>query len=262
MVGYARLLGNLSGCAGGRYQQKNNGMFAGCEVTVKRVIWAVDDDADMREIVRKTLTDDGYGVETFESGKAMLSRLAGSAPELVVLDVMMPGENGIEICRELRKTSDVPVVFLSSRREDIDKIIGLELGADDYIGKPFNPRELVARIKAVLRRVEVPAASVPQEEVLMRGALKLDLTRHRAYWNENLVDLTKTEFQIVEALLRHPTRVQSRDTLMRSAYDLGIHVSARTIDSHIRRLRSKFSEFGGDPVETVRGVGYTLNPEV
>ena len=227
------------------------------------MIWAVDDDRDMREIVRKALTEDGFQVETFESGKAMLARLEGNSPELVVLDVLMPGENGIEVCREIRKVSDVPVVFLSSRREDIDKIIGLELGADDYIGKPFNPRELGARVKAVLRRVETaPAAAPPVEEVLQRGALKLDITRHRAYWENHLVDLTKTEFQIVEALLRYPTRVQSRDSLMRAAYDVGIHVSARTIDSHIRRLRAKFAEFGGDPVETVRGIGYTLNPDV
>lgn len=230
---------------------------------MRRMIWAVDDDRDMREIVRKTLTEDGFQVETFESGKTMLSRLESGAPDLVVLDVLMPGENGIEVCREIRKSSDVPVVFLSSRREDIDKIIGLELGADDYIGKPFNPRELGARVKAVLRRVESTAVSAsPVEEVLQRGALKLDITRHRAFWDSHLVDLTKTEFQIVEALMRYPTRVQSRDSLMRSAYDVGIHVSARTIDSHIRRLRAKFSEFGGDPVETVRGIGYTLNPDV
>ena len=228
---------------------------------MKRKIWAVDDDHDIREIVRKTLTDDGFHVETMESGARLLKRLSGEAPDLVVLDVMMPGENGIDICRDLRRFSEVPVVFLSSRRTDIDKIIALELGADDYIGKPFNPRELVARIKAVLRRIEPQDVQRP-EEIIERGGLKLDITRHRAYWNDNLVDLTKTEFEIVGALLRNPTRVQSRETLMRAAYDVGIHVSARTIDSHIRRLRSKFAEHGGDPVETVRGIGYTLNPDV
>jgi two-component system OmpR family response regulator len=111
----------------------------------------------MREIVRKTLSEDGFMVETFEAGRTMLTRLEQDSPDLILLDVLMPGENGIELCRELRKTSDVPVVFLSSRRQDIDKIIGLELGADDYIGKPFNPRELIARVKAVLRRVSVAA---------------------------------------------------------------------------------------------------------
>jgi two-component system OmpR family response regulator len=227
-----------------------------------RQIWAVDDDHDMREIVRKTLSEDGFQVETFESGHAMLARLEQDCPDLIILDVLMPGENGIELCRELRKTSNVPVVFLSSRRQEIDKIIGLELGADDYIGKPFNPRELIARVKAVLRRVATTAAPAPAEEVLARGALTLDITRHRAYWNEELVDLTKTEFQIIEALLRSPTRVRSRDSLMHMAYGVGVHVSARTIDSHIRRLRSKFSDVGGDPVETVRGVGYSLNPEL
>lgn len=228
---------------------------------MKQRIWAVDDDHDIREIVRRTLTDEGYHVETFANGSTMLMQLGNAAPDLIVLDVMMPGENGIDICREVRKTSEVPVVFLSSRREDIDKIIGLELGADDYLGKPFNPRELAARIHAVLRRVE--STDQPREDdVLIRGSLRLDITRHRAYWDDALVDLTKTEFQIVEALLRHPTRVQSRDTLMRAAYDVGIHVSARTIDSHIRRLRSKFAEFGGDPVETVRGIGYSLNPDI
>ncbi len=226
-----------------------------------RQIWAVDDDHDIREIVRKTLSEEGYQVETFEAGLAMLARLEEDSPDLIILDVLMPGENGIELCRELRKTSNVPVVFLSSRRQDIDKIIGLELGADDYIGKPFNPRELVARVKAVLRRVAT-SAPVPAEEILTRGALTLDITRHRAFWNEELVDLTKTEFQIIEALLRSPTRVRSRDSLMQMAYGVGVHVSARTIDSHIRRLRSKFSDVGGDPVETVRGVGYSLNPEL
>lgn len=227
-----------------------------------RKIWAVDDDHDMREIVRKTLSEDGYQVETFEAGHLMLARLEEDSPDLIILDVLMPGENGIELCRELRKTSNVPVVFLSSRRQDIDKIIGLELGADDYIGKPFNPRELLARVKAVLRRVATVAAPAQAEEILTRGALTLDITRHRAYWSEELVDLTRTEFQIVEALLRAPTRVRSRDSLMQHAYGVGVHVSARTIDSHIRRLRSKFSEVGGDPVETVRGVGYSLNPEL
>ncbi len=227
-----------------------------------RKIWAVDDDHDMREIVRKTLSEEGYQVETFEAGHLMLARLEEDAPDLIILDVLMPGENGIELCRELRKTSNVPVVFLSSRRQDIDKIIGLELGADDYIGKPFNPRELLARIKAVLRRVATATAPAQAEEILTRGALTLDITRHRAYWSEELVDLTKTEFQIVEALLRTPTRVRSRDSLMQLAYGVGVHVSARTIDSHIRRLRSKFSDVGGDPVETVRGVGYSLNPEL
>ncbi|MEZ4458551.1 MAG: response regulator transcription factor [bacterium] len=228
---------------------------------MKRKIWAVDDDHDIREIVRKTLTDEGFHVDTMDSGAQLLTRLAAESPDLVVLDVMMPGENGIDICRDLRRFSEVPVVFLSSHRTDIDKIIALELGADDYIGKPFNPRELVARIKAVLRRIE-PQDTQRPEEIIERGGLKLDITRHRAYWNDNLVDLTKTEFEIVGALLRNPTRVQSRETLMRAAYDVGIHVSARTIDSHIRRLRSKFAELGGDPVETVRGIGYTLNPDV
>jgi two-component system OmpR family response regulator len=179
-------------------------------------------------------------------------------PDLMVLDLGMPELDGSEVCRRLRADPEhrrLPIVFLSARDDEIDRVLGLELGGDDYLGKPFSPRELIARIRAVLRRLSEPE---PERVALQRGRLRLDATRYEASWDGRMLTLTVTEFGIVQALLRAPGRVLNRDQLMQQAYELHRVVSDRTIDSHVRRLRAKFAALGADPIQTVHGVGYRL----
>lgn len=222
----------------------------------------VDDNADIRNVVVATFENEGWSAVGVSDGPTALKKLEDLRPDLVVLDILMPGMSGIDVCREIRQRSSVPIVFLSARDEDVDRIVGLEIGADDYVTKPFNPRELVARAKAIFRRTESSGNSVSKteigENVLVHGKLMLDVERFKAFWADEHIELTKTEFLLLRTLMRQPGRVFSRDELMKGAYDDGMFVSDRTIDSHIRRLRSKLAEIGADPIETVRGVGYTL----
>jgi two-component system OmpR family response regulator len=219
-----------------------------------RTILLVDDDKNLREVARYALSQAGFRVEEAANGRDALAAARAHPPDLVVLDVRMPEMDGLETCRELRKTSRVPIVFLSSADEEIDRVLGLELGGDDYLGKPFSPRELVARAKAVLRRLEPQVAA---KDVLRRGPLALDEERFEASWNGNAVVLTITEFHLLAALLRAPGKVFTRDELISRAYG-GIAVSERTVDSHLRRVRSKLAAVGGQPIETVHGLGYRL----
>lgn len=225
-------------------------------------IMVVDDNADIRNVVVATFENEGWSAVGVSDGPTALKKLEDLRPDLVVLDILMPGMSGIDVCREIRQRSSVPIVFLSARDEDVDRIVGLEIGADDYVTKPFNPRELVARAKAIFRRTESSGNSVSKTEigdnVLVHGKLMLDVERFKAFWADEHIELTKTEFLLLRTLMRQPGRVFSRDELMKGAYDDGMFVSDRTIDSHIRRLRSKLAEIGADPIETVRGVGYTL----
>ena len=232
----------------------------------KRVL-VVDDNSDIRQIVVTAFENEGWTAVDAENGTTALRKFDEVAPDLIVLDILMPGMSGTDVCREIRHRSSVPIIFLSARDEDVDRIVGLEIGADDYVTKPFNPRELVARAKAIFRRVGTSPASGPANEaasgsVLQHGQLTLDVERFKAFWNDEHIELTKTEFLLLRTLLRHPGRVFSRDELMKGAYDDGTFVSDRTIDSHIRRLRGKLAEIGADPIETVRGVGYTLLEEL
>ncbi len=227
-----------------------------------RTILVVDDDSHIREVVRFALTKAGYEVVEAADGLAALEAFRRIEPVLVVLDILMPEMDGTEVCRELRRDSTVPIVFLSSRDEEVDRIVGLELGGDDYVTKPFSPRELVARVRAVLRRTS-PAAATDSTEpdgpaMLQHGRLRMDLVRFRAFWGDDEVVLTATEFGILRTLLGYPGKVYSRDELMDGGYREQTVVSERTIDSHVRRVRRKFSTAGGDPVETVHGVGYRL----
>jgi two-component system OmpR family response regulator len=219
-----------------------------------RTILLVDDDPNLREVARYALSQAGFRVEEAANGRDALAAARARPPDLIVLDVRMPEMDGLDVCRELRKTSRVPIVFLSSADEEIDRVLGLELGGDDYLGKPFSPRELVARAKAVLRRLEPETAA---EEVLQRGPLALDQRRFEASWKGRVVVLTVTEFNLLAALLRAPGKVFRRDELIARAYD-GIAVSERTVDSHLRRVRAKFAAVGGEPIETVHGLGYRL----
>jgi two-component system OmpR family response regulator len=227
----------------------------------RRPVLVVDDDPNLREVVRVALELQHFDVVEASDGKAGLKAFEAHEPQAVVLDLMMPELDGFEVCRRLRAHSRVPIVFLSSRDDELDRVLGLELGGDDYVTKPFSPRELVARVKAVIRRAEPPPALAPGEaaapRVLSRGPLTLDFDAWRASWNEKEVTLTVMEFQLLAALLRAPTRAFSRDELIDRAYD-GVVVSDRTVDSHIRRVRQKFAAVGGSVVETVHGVGYRL----
>ncbi len=191
-------------------------------------------------------------------GQEALAVFRRDQPDLVVLDISMPELDGTDVCREIRKTSATPIVFLSSRDDEIDRIIGLELGGDDYLTKPFSPRELIARIKAVLRRTRGPAEAASPATLREHGRLALDLDRHEVFWDGASLTLTVTEFGLLRTLMGYPGKVFTRDELMDGAYREHTVVTDRTIDSHVRRLRRKFAELGGEPVLTVHGVGYKL----
>lgn len=225
--------------------------------TVARVL-VVDDDPHIREVLSFALSQAGHTVLCREDGAKGLAAALEEAPDLVVLDIMMPALDGIEVCRRLRAKSNVPILFLSSKDEEIDKVIGLEVGGDDYITKPFGPREVAARVKAMLRRAslsteEPPKAAAPKTH----NDLTLDPERFEVKWRGAPVVLTVTEFGVLETLLATPGKVFTRAELVDRAYRFDNHVTERTIDTHVRRIRKKF---GGtsEPIETVFGLGYRL----
>lgn len=222
-------------------------------------ILVVDDDPHLREVVRFALERAGHAVAEAADGAAALASFDAEAADLVVLDVLMPELDGLEVCRRLRARGPVPIVFLSSRDDELDRVLGLELGADDYMTKPFSPRELVARVKARLRSRNggVPAETAGGA-VVRHGPLSMDVERHRCAWGEREVDLSATEFLLLHALLAAPGRVHSRGDLVERAYGHGHHITERTVDSHVRRIRRKFEPLGIDPIETVYGVGYRM----
>jgi two-component system, OmpR family, response regulator len=221
-------------------------------------ILVVDDDGHIREVVRFALSRAGHDVREAEHGRAALRQIAEREPDLIVLDIVMPEEDGLATCREVRKHSRVPIIFLSSRDDELDRVLGLELGGDDYISKPFSPRELVARVSAVLRRTAAPAQAPSASTLLTCGPLQLDLERHRCDLGGRELVLTVTEFDLLAALMSAPGRVLSRAQLIERAYGGDHHVTERTVDSHVRRLRKKLGDAGADPIETVYGVGYRM----
>jgi two-component system, OmpR family, response regulator len=219
-------------------------------------ILVVDDDAHIRDVVCFALRRAGYQPLTAANGRAALEVAAREMPALVVLDILMPELDGTAVCTRLRSKSDLPVIFRTSKDEEMDRILGLELGADDYVVKPFSPRELVARVKAVLRRRK--GAGAEAEQKLTRGKLSIDAEEHVAAWAGSAVALTATEFALLKAIAAQPRRAFTRENLMTAAYPDARFVSDRTIDSHVRHIRAKFQALGGDPIETVHGVGYKL----
>ncbi|MEA3061399.1 MAG: two-component system, OmpR family, response regulator ChvI [Sphingomonadales bacterium] len=228
----------------------------------------VDDDRNILTSVSIALQAEGFATRVYSDGETALKALVENRPDLAVLDVKMPRMDGMELLRRLREKSDVPVIFLTSKDEELDEALGLALGADDYISKPFSQRLLIARIRAILRRSELrsmPQAAEEEEEKpsLERGRLAMDPERHRVTWDGKSVTLTVTEFLILEALAQRPGVVKSRNQLMDVAYQDDIYVDDRTIDSHIKRLRRKFRE--ADPefkaIETLYGVGYCFGEE-
>ena len=220
----------------------------------------VDDDRNILESVSIALENEGHHVRTFTDGASALAAISATPPDLVVLDVKMPRMDGLELLRRVRQKSNLPVIFLTSKDEEIDEVTGLRMGADDYIKKPFSQRLLVERINALLRRREAIDGGVESNpaQVMVRGKLKLDPQRHACEWDGAPIQLTVTEFLILQALAARPGFVKSRDNLMDAAYDDQVYVDDRTIDSHIKRLRKKFKvaddEF--DAIETLYGVGY------
>jgi len=222
----------------------------------------VDDDENILESISMFLENEGYNVRTYTDGSSALAALTESPPDLAILDIKMPRMDGLELLRRLRQTSNLPVIFLTSKEDEVDEVVGLNLGADDYIKKPFSQRLLGERIKAILRRARAPGAAAPAGEEdkkpIVRGKLVLDPNRHACTWDGKNVRLTVTEFLILQALAQRPGYVKSRDQLMDAAYDDQIYVDDRTIDSHIKRLRKKFRAVADDfdAIETLYGVGY------
>jgi len=223
----------------------------------------VDDDKNILASVSMLLEQEGYHVRTYSDGASALTALSSTPPDLAILDIKMPRMDGLELLRRLRQTADMPVIFLTSKDEEIDELMGLNAGADDYIRKPFSQRLLLERVRAILRRADpnkgVPAGSTePKKEALTRGKLALDPQRHECTWDARPVRLTVTEFLILQCLAQRPGFVKSRDNLMDAAYDDQVYVDDRTIDSHIKRLRKKFKAVDDnfDAIETLYGVGY------
>jgi two-component system response regulator ChvI len=222
----------------------------------------VDDDKNILASVSMLLEQEGYHVRTFADGASALTALSATPPDLAILDIKMPRMDGLELLRRLRQNGDLPVIFLTSKDEEIDELMGLNAGADDYIRKPFSQRLLLERVKAVLRRsenIKGPTGNgEPKKEALVRGKLALDPQRHECTWDGKPVRLTVTEFLILQALAQRPGFVKSRDSLMDAAYDDQVYVDDRTIDSHIKRLRKKFkaADDAFDAIETLYGVGY------
>jgi two-component system, OmpR family, response regulator ChvI len=220
----------------------------------------VDDDKNILASVTLLLEQEGYHVRAYADPAAALTALAATPPDLAILDIKMPRMDGLELLRRLRQTADMPVIFLTSKDEEIDELMGLNAGADDYIRKPFSQRLLLERVKAVLRRGEAHKAQPGEvkKESLVRGQLALDPQRHECTWEGKPVRLTVTEFLILQCLAQRPGFVKSRDNLMDAAYDDQVYVDDRTIDSHIKRLRKKFKlvDDNFDAIETLYGVGY------
>jgi two-component system response regulator ChvI len=226
----------------------------------------VDDDRNILASVSIALESEGYRVQTYTDGASALDGIQGSVPDLAILDIKMPRMDGMELLRRIRQQSDMPVIFLTSKDEEIDELFGLKMGADDYIAKPFSQRLVVERVKAVLRRfAPKDGTSVVTEaaRILERGKLKLDPERHTCHWDNRPVTLTVTEFLILQALAARPGVVKTRDALMDAAYDDQVYVDDRTIDSHIKRLRKKFKAVDDDfeMIETLYGVGYRFKEQ-
>lgn len=221
-------------------------------------ILIVDDDPNIREVIGFAVEAAGFRTTFAMDGADGLSQAQSSGFDLVILDIGLPEMDGLEVCKALRRTSEVPILFLTARDDEIDRVLGMEIGGDDYVTKPFSPRELVARIKAILKRV---APVVEISAAMTRGALQVDVDRHTCRVSGRDVALTTSEFSLLVTLMRRPDHVTSRAQLVDALYGANIHVSDRTIDSHIRNLRAKLAGAGCvEAITTVHGVGLRMGP--
>ncbi len=228
---------------------------------MKQTIALVDDDRNILTSVSMTLEQEGYQVRTYTDGESALQGITTRPVDLAVLDIKMPRMDGIELLQRLRARSQLPVIFLTSKDEEVDEVMGLRLGADDYITKPFSQRLLLERIRALLRRNETlraDAAGAPGSAIMVRGDLVLDETKHQCTWKGQDIQLTVTEFLLLKTLAARPGMVRSRDQLIDAAYGENIYVDDRTIDSHIKRVRKKFraNDDNFNHIETLYGIGY------
>ena len=226
------------------------------------MIYCVEDDSNIRDLVVYTLETTGYKARGFEDGKACMEALASETPELILLDIMLPGEDGMSILGRLKaapETRDIPVIMVTAKGAEYDKVMGLDSGADDYVTKPFGMMELISRIKAVLRRVSKDAGE--GEGLLMCGNLTMDGKKHEVKVDGSVVTLTLKEFELLKQLLKHPGIVLTRDQLLKDIWGYDFGGETRTVDVHVRTLRQKLGD-AGEYIETVRGVGYRMRGEL
>jgi two-component system response regulator RegX3 len=225
---------------------------------MKRIL-IIEDEAPLAEALKYTLEKEGYEVEIAGDGALGLERFQTGGADLIVLDLMLPTLDGLEVCKRIRTKSSVPILILTAKDSDIDEVLGLELGADDYVTKPFNMRKLIARIKALLRRAE--GEDLVSRRTIVCGDITIDLEKHEASLNGNPVHLTPLEFRLLELLMRRPGKALAREYLMNQVWEGDFYGSTKTLDVHIRHLRTKFEQDPGDPryIKTVRGIGYKLH---
>lgn len=224
-------------------------------------ILIVEDEIKISALMKDYLTQAGYHMTLMTDGEPVIGYVKRSSPDLILLDILLPGKDGMAICREIRRFSDVPIIMITARCDEIDRLLGLELGADDYICKPFSPREMVARVKAVLRRVRAPQAAPRTVQTLEMNAIRMSLETHEVHIGEREVRLTPCEFNLLKTLLSHPDRIFSRNELIGivQGYEFGGY--DRTIDSHVKNLRKKIAEHLPDTevISTIYGLGYKLS---
>jgi len=228
--------------------------------TKSHTILVVDDEPSIVDVLRYNLEKANFTVLIASNGEQAIQLARSRQPDLIVLDLMLPGIDGLEVCRQLRKEDSVPIIMLTARDEEIDRVVGLELGADDYIVKPFSIRELIARIKAVLRRAQ--ATDIRDGAMLEKGSLTMDLDKHEAHWNGKLLKLSALEFSLLETLLRNEGHVLSREQLISTVWGYDFYGDTRAVDTAVRRLRDSLREvnpLAGESIATVRGVGYRFD---
>ena len=224
----------------------------------KDLVLIVDDEPNIIELGRLYLENEGYQVEAAHEGLEALRKFEQLQPVLIVLDLMLPELNGWEVCKKIRAVSEVPIIMLTARTDDVDKIVGLELGADDYMTKPYNPRELVARVKAVLRRGGTPARPTARSPVLRAGSLTLDPARREARLADRLLELRTKEFDLLQTFVENKGLALSREKLLELAWGFDFYGETRTVDVHVAHLRDKLGFAEGVRIETIWGVGYKL----
>ncbi|MBX5156477.1 MULTISPECIES: response regulator [unclassified Rhizobium] len=226
-------------------------------------ILVVDDEPHIRDVICFALERAGLTPTAVRSGTEAMTAFRRANIDLIILDIGMPDMDGLEVCRQIRKTSGLPILFLSARDEEIDRVLGLEIGGDDYVTKPFSPRELVARVKAILKRSGNEPAPERRHAIFIAGELSLDRHGRTVMFGDRAITMTALEFAILDALLSRPDMVFSRERLMEAAYGAGTYVADRTIDSHIRNIRAKFLAAGGQGIiATVHGIGFKLGGEI